>query len=443
MKRLPTNERFEVAEFEGLEPRLLLAAAPFIQPDGPMPQAAGPGCGPPVAQEETDAADADGDGKLGLADVPTHGAPEPTSLTFNGRGIDLNDDGQVDALADSPSEGEEAGEQSGYDFDFDFDEWVWFGQNVRDGFAESLPDDPMAAGGGAYGLTTQTRPHMDGVQLTFQAGDAGIWDDMDMVHAFAETLPDDLYRYAVTMAADADGDGKLGLADVPTHGAPEPTSLTFNGRGIDLNEDGKVDVQAEASFARDGKITPWERVQLAWSTEPPVPPAAGLTGAPAFLRGRVVDLAFWGVERTIWAASYDFGPAGEGLPAGSQPTTYIVLDFPWPDEWAAPGLPVQPETAEDYCYCMCPYNLFAEVSGLDGDGLYKPEGKDIDTLSDRDGVITRFERRQIAGTAPWIGGSIYVAGGAGHCKIMAVRVANPEASAAGGPLGAIMGGPMG
>ena len=39
----------------------------------------------------------------------------------------------------------------------------------------------------------------------------------------------------LTAAADADGDGKLGLADVKTSSAPERTSLTFNGRGIDLN----------------------------------------------------------------------------------------------------------------------------------------------------------------------------------------------------------------
>jgi len=30
-------------------------------------------------------------------------------------------------------------------------------------------------------------------------------------------------------------------------------------------------------------------------------------------------------------------------------------------------------------------------------------------------------------------------GAAGHCKIMAVRVANPEGQGTGGPLGAIMG----
>ena len=46
----------------------------------------------------------------------------------------------------------------------------------------------------------------------------------------------------------ADGDGKLGLNDVPTTGAPEPTHLTLDGRGIDLNEDEKVDALGGASF---------------------------------------------------------------------------------------------------------------------------------------------------------------------------------------------------
>jgi hypothetical protein len=69
-----------------------------IQPDGPMPQTARPGCGPPV-KGESEAADADGDGKLGLNDVKTSAAGEPTSLTFNGRGIDLNEDEKVDVLA--------------------------------------------------------------------------------------------------------------------------------------------------------------------------------------------------------------------------------------------------------------------------------------------------------------------------------------------------------
>ena len=57
----------------------------------------GVGSGPPVGSTgllgvagPTEAPDADGDGKLGLNDVKTSSDPGPTSLTFNGRGIDLN-----------------------------------------------------------------------------------------------------------------------------------------------------------------------------------------------------------------------------------------------------------------------------------------------------------------------------------------------------------------
>jgi hypothetical protein len=277
-----------------------------------MPQAAGPGCGPPVEV------------------------------------VRLQDD------TDSLGEGEAAGEQSGYEFDLDFDEWVWFGQDVRDEFAESLPDDDMAASAGANCITSWTKPHIDGVIVEFRARDGGVWDDTDIVHVSAE-------------AADADGDGKLGLNDVKTNAAGEPTSLTFNGRGIDLNEDAKVDLLAsvepdgivfrmigvdnntemdgadglgggislvngdfalEARFARDGKITPWERMQL-FSEEMPVTLAyepVWFSGAQAFLRGRVVDLASWGADRTISAASYDFaatGPTSTADTAGFVQVPYV------------------------------------------------------------------------------------------------------------------------
>ena len=136
---------------ETLEGRLMMSADPLGMALG----AAGD-CGPPVGEGKYyESADADGDGKLGLADVPTKseqgrlgtviayepvwamaaasfgfgadrtisatsydfgasssedgkvdvpgsaapdGAPEPTSLTFNGRGIDLNEDAMVDTL---------------------------------------------------------------------------------------------------------------------------------------------------------------------------------------------------------------------------------------------------------------------------------------------------------------------------------------------------------
>jgi hypothetical protein len=98
MQRYRTHERTEPVTFEALEARLLLDATGLVQPDGPMPQTVAPGCGPPVEEAEA-ASDADGDGKLGLNDAKATAAGEPTSLTFNGRGIDLNEDEKVDALA--------------------------------------------------------------------------------------------------------------------------------------------------------------------------------------------------------------------------------------------------------------------------------------------------------------------------------------------------------
>ena len=101
MKRLPAHEWTDPAEFEHLEARLLLDAAGFIQPDGPMPQTAPTGTTP--AEQVPVAADRDGDGKLSLNDAKASAAGEPTSLTFNGRGIDLNEDGMVDSLGAAPT----------------------------------------------------------------------------------------------------------------------------------------------------------------------------------------------------------------------------------------------------------------------------------------------------------------------------------------------------
>ena len=83
MERMPTNGKAEPVEFESLEARLLLAAAPLIQPDGPMPQAAEPGCGPSVEV-------------IRIQDDTNNPQVSP------------------DVLSDSPGEGEAAGEQSGY-----------------------------------------------------------------------------------------------------------------------------------------------------------------------------------------------------------------------------------------------------------------------------------------------------------------------------------------
>jgi len=349
MKRLPTNERTEAVAFEGLEARLLLAAAPLIQPDGPMPQAAGPGCGPPVEEATQAAADADGDGKLGLNDVKTSAAPEPTSLSFNGRGIDLNEDAQVDLLG--------------------------------------------------------------------------------------SVEPDGIVIRMIGVDNDTDTDEADGL-----------------GGGISLVNG---DFSYEARFARDGKITPWERMQLSSSEEMPVRAANPET---AFGSGGPLGAVMGGVGSVLGGGGMlgkMLGPflSGDVVPSSGMPITYVLLDFPWPDEKAADSDPVPqpPATEESYCYCMCPRNLFAEVSGAgaEGEGLYRPESKDIDT-------IIAYEPVWAVGTAPWIGGSILAVGGtlslmigvnngtadgaAPQVKIMALRVANPEGAGTGGPLGALMGG---
>ena len=121
--------------------------------------------------------------------------------------------------------------------------------------------------------------------------------------------------------------------------APEPTRATFNGRGIALNADAKIDSLGGAPTA-DMPVVPQER--------PILEVVLGSTG------------------------DYQYGGGKQG--------------------------PVLPQDG----MCVCPHNLIAiaEVAGLSG--------------------------------------------GAGHCKIMAVRVANPESSGGGGgPLGMLAGGPLG
>jgi len=374
MKHLPTNERTEAVAFEGLEARLLLAAAPLIQPDGPMPQAAGPGCGPPVEEATQAAADADGDGKLGLNDVKTSAAPEPTSLSFNGRGIDLNEDAKVDLLG-------------------------------------------------------SVEP--DGIVIRM----LGVHNDTSSAEA------DGIVIRMLGVDNDTDTDEADGL-----------------GGGISLVNG---DFSYEARFARDGKITPWERMQLSSSEEMPVRAANPET---AFGSGGPLGAVMGGVSSVLGGGGgigKMLGPfsSGDVVPASGMPITYVLLDFPWPDEKAADSDPVQqpPATDESYGYCMCPRNLFAEVSGagaaagveVEVEGLYRPESKDIDT-------IIAYEPVWAVGTAPWIGGSILAVdgtlslmigvnngtpdGAAPQVKIMALRVANPEGAGTGGPLGALMGG---
>jgi hypothetical protein len=144
--------------------------------------------------------------------------------------------------------------------------------------------------------------------------------------------------------------------------------------------------------------------------------AAASGGATATLNGRGIDLnedamvdslggeptaelASRPIIEDILGSTEDFedeGPADTPVVPQERPILEVVLgstgDYEYSGEHEEPVVP-QVRT----CTCMCPRNLIAEVMGLSG--------------------------------------------GAGHCKIMAVRVANPaQGFATGGPLGAVMGG---
>ena len=150
--------------------------------------------------------DADGDGKLGLADVPTKSAMdgEPISLTFGDKDVGLLA-GRIAQAVPTPSITTST---------------VWDDTDIVHVFAESLSD-------GGVPVNREVVPPR--------------WDDTDVVHAFAEPLPDDLYVETAELAGFQDGKLRLDAVQVKTAAAPEPTSLTFNGRGIDLNEDDKID----------------------------------------------------------------------------------------------------------------------------------------------------------------------------------------------------------
>jgi len=300
MKRLPIHERIEEAKFEGLEARLLLAAAPFVQPDGPMPQAGGPGCGPPV--EQANKADGDGDGA--------------------------------------------AGPQAGYDFDFD--EWVWFGQDVRDGFAESLPDDDMAAG--------------------------------------------------------ADGDGKLGLNDVKTSATGEPTSLTFNGRGIDLNEDEKVD--ALASVHLDGFVTRLVGVHNNTSS----------TGTDGFVQDpqEKCDPAELPIIMDVLGSTKDFEMAGADGVVFRMLGVDNDTDGAGADALAGAGV-----------------GFHLDVGYEDGKLKLGFSAEEDDIVF----LVPEFNPYEQAADSPIVTSNGMSQASAGHCRIMAVRVANPEPSGgSGGPM---------
>jgi len=356
MKRLPSHEQVRPVEFESLEARLLLNAAGLIQPDGPMPQAAAPGCGPPV-EETSEAADVDGDGKLSLNDVKTNAAGEPTSLTFNGRGIDLNEDAKVDSLA-SADGAEPHGVHRPDSIDIDM---LLIGKVLSN--AGSAPTAGEIEFQGSYVVDLLS------TEVDELAGSA----DGQVTLAYEPVWFSGAQAYLRGRVVDClDGqamrDGvltKYEQRQLATTIAYEPvwaigTGPDFNGRGIDLNEDAMVD---------------------------------SLGGEPT------ADLASRPIIEDILGSTEDFeyeGPADMPVMPQERPILEIVLGSTGDYEY----------TSED----QAPVASQA-AAGYDGPDLYKYFEVDASR------------------------------GGAGHCKIMAVRAANPESAfAAGGPLGAVMGG---
>ena len=114
-------------------------------------------------------------------------APEPTSLTFNGRGIDLNKDDQIAMHMD---------------------------------FTGSyLVTIAYEDGSTKLGELLVSKL---GAQIVIDL----IYPDTCQVYSGRASVNGDEISFSLTATMNA---------------APEPTSLTFNGRGIDLNEDEKVD----------------------------------------------------------------------------------------------------------------------------------------------------------------------------------------------------------
>ena len=112
---------------------------------------------------------------------------EPTSLTFNGRGIDLNEDEQVDIHIDFT---------------------------------------------GSYLITLA---YEDG---STKQGELLVnnWRDLIVINLIY--LDSGLVYSGIGIK---NGEEIFFSLTATMHAAPEPTSLTFNGRGIDLNEDDKIE----------------------------------------------------------------------------------------------------------------------------------------------------------------------------------------------------------
>ena len=190
----------------------------LLSADGCTPDT-GPANPPAI---ELDAADADGDGRLGLADVKTssRAAPQPTSLTFNGRGIDLNGGGywivinRDTGIIDSAAEGG--------DFTIAY-EPVWA---IGTGRAQCGP--PVKADGAVSCM----------IGIHNSTSDSGSGAGIEPAE-----LPIIMDVLGSTRDFQLDGGraDPVGQSEPGTQNTGEPTSLTFNGRGIDLSAEGRIE----------------------------------------------------------------------------------------------------------------------------------------------------------------------------------------------------------
>ena len=87
-------------------------------------------------------------------------------------------------------------------------ETVWDDTDMVHAFTEPLPDDIFHTGGEVRSAVANTLPHVDGMlmvvpgnhdfdgptEASAQLTTEGVWDDTDIVHAFTEPLPDDIYH---------------------------------------------------------------------------------------------------------------------------------------------------------------------------------------------------------------------------------------------------------
>lgn len=197
--------------FEPLESRLLLSGDGLVDADpGPVEPN---GVVFRMLGVDNDTDDADGDGKLGLNDVPTKSA-------MGGEAMELTL--ASDEATPVPCNASAT---------------VWDDSPIVHAFAEPLPDDMYVGATELNALTTVTGRHNDGLLIMFLLN-TSTGDEAENSGPSAWAGVDN----TVILASRPIIENILGSTEnFETTAAPEPTSLTFNGRGIDLNDDMKID----------------------------------------------------------------------------------------------------------------------------------------------------------------------------------------------------------